>query len=118
MTIRAKIISETGEPLDGASVTLVNSKGQYLGEGVKTDATGKFALTSNFLSGNYFEVSYTGMIPLMLDPADYTGTEYKEIELFAGTLEPVTVTPKKDIGNNAWLLLLLVVGIALASRKK
>jgi hypothetical protein len=118
MTVRGQIVSRDG-PLDSASVTLVNTKGEYLGEGVKADRMGKFAITSTFLRDNYLLVTYAGMEPLMIDPADYTGTEYKEIFLFPSLLDPVIVTPGQNEFSHWWALVLIAAGgVYLANKKK
>jgi len=120
MTVRGQIISESGEPLQGASITLVNNKGEYLNEGVKADGTGKFAITSNFLTGNYLLVSYAGMTSLMIDPDAYTGTDYKKIVMFPRLLDEVVVTPgsNKESGLSLWWLLPVLLGFAVMSGKK
>lgn len=118
MTVRGQVISQTGEPLQGASITLVNNKGEYLNEGVKADGSGKFAITSSFLSGNYLLVSYAGMTSLMIDPDDFTGTTYKQIEMFPRLLDEVVVTPGSNIkAANLWWLL-AIVGVSMLASKK
>lgn len=118
MTVRGQVISTTGEPLQGASITLVNNKGTYLNEGVKADGTGKFAITSSFLTGNYLLVSYAGMTSLMIDPDDFTGTDYKPIEMFPRLLDEVVVTPGPKQQSRLWLLGLALCAVLLAGRKK
>jgi len=117
MTVRGQIISRDG-PLDSASVTLVDSSGKYLGEGVKADRQGQFAMTSTFLRDNYLLVTYVGMEPLMIDPAEYTGTTYKEIVMFPAFLDPVIVTPGQNENNWWWWIPVLGIGAYLVTRKQ
>lgn len=117
MTVRGQVISEDGSPLDSASITLVNSKGEYLGEGVRADSSGKFAITSMSLKGNYLLVSFSGMTSLMIYPEDYTGDNYKEIVMFPKELDEVVVVPGNNKESN-WLWLLALVGIALVAGNK
>lgn len=118
MTIRGQVISETGEPLYGASVTLVNAKGDYLGEGVRTDATGKFAITSNFLNGNYVMVTYAGMEPMMLESDTLQATDYTEIILFPKLLEPVVVTPGQNENSWWWIMPVIAIGYIVTRKKR
>jgi hypothetical protein len=118
MTVRGQVISEKGEPLHSASITLVNNKGEYLGEGVKSDNTGKFGLTSAFLNQNYLLVTYAGMEPLMIDPEAFTGTNYKAIQLFPKLLDPVYVHPEKDTAGWWWLLAIPAAYALFRSKKK
>lgn len=115
MTIRAKIQSYSGEPLDNASVELVDATGKYLGEGVRADNTGKFIFTSNAINGNYVKVSYSGMQPLIVDTDLLTGTSYYLITLYPIVLDEAGI----DFENNPlWLLVLLFGGWVLLSKKK
>jgi len=117
-TVKGQVVEASkGEPLVNASVEIYNSKGTYLGQGVKTDNTGKFSFTSPILSGNYLVVSYTGLEPAFVEAEKYMSTTYKRITLFAKDLAAVTVYPKKF----PWWVVIAgttVTAVAIASKKK
>jgi hypothetical protein len=106
-TIRAQIIEGmTGEPLPGASVQIVDSTGKSLQQGVMVDQYGRFILTSDILMDNFLLVTYTGLVPVLIDASMLNNTEYKEIQLLPGDLPEVVVTPGgKTIPT--WLFFLL-----------
>lgn len=117
-TVRAKIVDAyNGQGLDSASVEVVNAKGAYLGQGVKTDNTGKFSFTSSIVGGNYLLITYQGMDPAMVEADKYTGSTYKEIALFPKSLDAVTVYPKKFPW---WIVIVgsIGFGIAMLTKKK
>lgn len=119
MTIRGEVVAKrTGEPLQDATIQVVNAQGVYLGQGIKADNTGRFALTSDILAGNYLLISYQGMEPVMIDTEVLKNSFYFKIPLQEKELQEVVVTPKKS--RFPWLLLLFigVGGYAIISKKK
>lgn len=108
----------TGDPLQGATVTVVDSKGNALGQGIITDSTGKFTLTSDALYGNFLLVTYTGLLPVMMSADMLNATDYKEIDLYPKDLPPVIVTPSKS--SWVWWLLggIVAVGVWQAGSSK
>lgn len=119
MTVRGTVISKrTNEPLQNATIQVVNSEGVYLGQGVRTDNSGQFALTSDILTGNYLLISYTGMESIMIETGLLKNSFYVSIPLQEVSLPEVVVTPKKK--GFPWFLLLLLGlgGIAVAKKKK
>lgn len=118
MTVRAQVVNgDTMETLESATAQVVNAAGQYLGQGVKADNTGKFALTSDILSGNYLAISYTGLESLMIAADLLTGTNYKIVKLYPRSLDEVVVIPGKRWPWWAWPAI-VVVGVGIARMKK
>jgi hypothetical protein len=114
-TVKGQVFGETGEPLNSASVEIVNGYGKYLGQGIKTDNTGKFSFTSSILSGNYLLVSYAGLQPAKVEADKYMGSTYKRVTLFVKALNPVYVYPDKFPW---WVIWILAIGIGAAAIKK
>lgn len=106
----------TGDPLPGATITVVDASGKSLGQGVSADPYGKFILTSDSVTGNYLLVTYTGLVPVMIATNLLDNTDYKEIDLYPKDLDAVTVTPPK--GSLLWLLLIAGAVVYGVSRKK
>lgn len=61
MTIEGKIInSVTGEGIDGASITVMDGNGRFLGQGIAAGTGGDFKFTSNLIDGNNLVFSAAG----------------------------------------------------------
>lgn len=106
MTIKGHIIDRsTGQGISRASVTVVDSNGTYLGQGVYADGSGNFGLVSPLIDANYILVSDVSYGPVMIDPSVFstTGDPY-EIPLDKSYDEEpgVVVTPKSK-SSYYWL---------------
>lgn len=113
-TVKGEVVNgDTGEPLDGAAISITNKEGSPLGPGVAAGSDGRFTLTSGLLAGNYIVVSYTGLVSVLMPASMLNDARFTEISLFANVLDPVIVTPRK--GSLLWLLLGLA---AVAGAKK
>lgn len=120
MTITGQIIDQqTGAPIPGASITLYDRNGIYLGIGIAAGSDGKFTLTSQKAQGATLHISNVGFRPVMIDAALLAVSPPRLIELQpeATQLDDVTVTPRKGIGLIAWGLIAVSLFFVFSKNK-
>lgn len=120
MVIRAQVVDQSnGEPLPGATATVVDKDGKYLGQGVAADNDGKFSLTSSILDGEGVKVMITSIdfVPVLVQPAMLTDPSYMKIGLEAKSVDlgAFIFSPHK---GSWWPWMLLTGGILLLATGK
>lgn len=110
MVIRGHVLdSGTKQGISRASITIVDSGGRYLGQGIYSDDDGSFGLSSSLIDNNYVLVSSVGYGSTLVEPSLFAGTPNYEIDLDRDykELETPVVSPKSK-GNYAWLGLVAI----------
>jgi hypothetical protein len=121
MTIKGRVIDvSTRTALPGASVSLIDAAGKFLGQGVAADSDGSFGLVSSRIDGNLVFVTSTGYLGLVVDPSLLTGNTRADIALKPNYQEQpdvvVTASRKKSY---TWLWLLGLTGVsAIAASRR
>lgn len=97
MTIEGQIInSVTGEGIDGASITVMDGNGRYLGQGIAAGTGGNFKFTSNLIDGNNLAFSAAGYLTNTINAVSFPINVPVEVPLTVNSLLPeVIVTPPK-----------------------
>lgn len=107
MQIRGRVIDVTNlEPLQGASITVVDAAGNYLGAGTATDAAGLFLLTSDKIEGNKILISNVGYSAVLYEPSLLTQDLDISLSPGASELPEVVVTASK---KNKWIFPVVVL---------
>ncbi|MBV2227180.1 MAG: SusC/RagA family TonB-linked outer membrane protein [Sphingobacterium mizutaii] len=87
-SIRGKVVSEKGEPLEGATIMVLASDGQRVTAQAKTDAEGNFEMT-HVSEGTTLEISYLGYKPKTVKAQFQMGSI--TLSLFTAEMEEVEV---------------------------
>lgn len=115
MIIRGRVIDgKDGTPLPSASLTIVDSKGNYLGKGAVADANGRFEFGNDLLNYNDLLITYAGFQGTIVKPGVLNSAFFLDVPLFpAGELETAVVTAKKTNYAKVWAAFGIFVALGL-----
>lgn len=101
MTVKGQIIDgSTKEPLAGASITVIDTNGKFLGQGIIADASGVFSFSSPLIDTNLVAVSFAGYHSLAIEPAllkEYRVIQLYDVENDLSEVEVVAKRPKNYV---------------------
>jgi len=115
MIIRGRVINgQDGSPLASASLTIVDSKGNYLGKGAIADANGRFEFANELLNYNDLLITYAGYQGTIVKPGVLNSAFFLDVPLFpAGELETAVVTAKKTNYSKVWATMGIFIALGL-----
>lgn len=116
--LHGKVIDlETQQPLPGASITIVDPSGQYLGDGVAADRSGLWMLASGLFMGNFVMFTNVGYEPVTVAAEDLGVLSVVGLLKKSSVLDPVVVTPDNNKKSKIPWWIIGIIGVTLLYKK-